>query len=512
MKAVLYSAGILSCIALIVSSQTAPELAVQLQAEYEINPWSKQVTIRCAYRHYATIEWRRLLQKLPDVVYPYGPYTDGNGTLVLLNAKASDSGNYSCVAVNTAGVSSVSTYITISDPPDTQIWLSDWIIFVYCLVLWLLVSVGMVLLFCCRRKTSKQPKAPIDGDEVFVVDRRTEGESIQVETSQNYVAPDLQGFCGQGYPNPGFSTNQRVVHKTVVTNNDGTVTTITKTTEHKLLPLDPTTQFEPSSVVMVPYNPSLVMVPFNSPPTATTFEGQATSTIVHSRQKKRKSSNNRGSSETSASGRASRIDYESSYIPDENGEDIAESLKPNGNTEVIEIDSSTEFAQNMKVGKNTEVEGIDENEADLNNAYIDKNAEIHTNMEASIDQNIEDSGNTDIGLDNIITNDSGDSNAVTEVERDVSMPTPTDFIDGAARRSSTDETGSGTNQWHFNIATNVITSGYKRKKSSNVGQINSKGRKRNSSSIPMDSKLQLVEVCAEVPTTSQTEKLEDVNL
>lgn len=68
-----------------------------------------------------TASWNRnVARRLLDVVQAHSPYTDGHGTLVLSNAKASDSGNYTCLATNSAGTSSVSTYITISDQPGTM--------------------------------------------------------------------------------------------------------------------------------------------------------------------------------------------------------------------------------------------------------------------------------------------------------------------------------------------------------------------------------------------------------
>ena len=66
--------------------------------------------------HHTLDELHFLAFRLQDTVQPNGPYTDGNGVLVLSKAKPSDSGNYSCLATNEVGASTVSTYITIKDP------------------------------------------------------------------------------------------------------------------------------------------------------------------------------------------------------------------------------------------------------------------------------------------------------------------------------------------------------------------------------------------------------------
>eukprot|EP00731_Ephydatia_muelleri_P021088 Em0013g815a len=476
-----------------VSSQSAPQLVVQLQAEYSVTLWDGQTTIKCAYTHYTTIEWRRFGQRLLDVVQAHSPYTDGHGTLVLSNAKASDSGNYTCLATNSAGTSSVSTYITISDQPDTQIWLSEWIIFVYCFALWLIVSLGLILLFCCRRKLSKQPKAPLNGDEVFIVDQNRHSESNCVEdtqTSQIYVAPDGQGFCGQGYPNPGFTTNQsKSVHTTVVTNRDGTVTTITKTTEHTLVPLDPTMQ--PSSLVMIPIDPSLMITPLDPSLTVTTFKGQSSSIA---RQKKRKSSSTRNVSETSTIGNrpiSSTVEMNtpiahSSYTMQENGEntEICDSMEVGGNIEVggkTEVGGNIEVNGNIEIGGNTEV-----------GTQFDENTEIGRNNE--LDGNIDG--------ENILN----ENDALTE-SGSTDMPPTVTLTDDGGINIATNETEGRRNRWNFSIATNVVTSGNRRKNSSNAGYANSRGKRRvsSSSSTLVDSKLQLVEVGTEEPFVHKME-------
>ena len=55
-------------------------------------------------------------------------------------------------------------------------------------------------------------------------------------------------------------TYSKSVHTTVVTNEDGSVTTVTKTTEHTLVPLNPAMQFDPASLVMIQLDPSLTAV------------------------------------------------------------------------------------------------------------------------------------------------------------------------------------------------------------------------------------------------------------